>query len=97
MPVGIVLSRAGGNQPLRDRRHSGGSGPRETSSRHGLPTPPLLRLVSPYFLVLEAVFAAFLAGFAFALAIGMPPSFEFAPRSLAKVEEVGRPPLGSPP
>jgi len=82
---------------VRNRRNSEGSGPREISNRHGLPTPPLLRLVSPYFLVLEAVFVAFLAGFAFALAIATPPSFEFAPRSLAKAEEVGRPPLGSHP
>lgn len=72
-----------------------GSAPCGTSNGNGLPTPLLLRLVSPYFLVLEAVLVAFLAGFALALAIGTPPSLEYAPRSLAKAWEVGRPPLGS--
>ena len=62
-----------------------GSVPRDAPSSGSFPTPMLPRLVSPYFLVLEAVLVAFLAGFAFALAIGPSPSFMCAPGSLAKV------------
>jgi hypothetical protein len=51
----------------------------------GLPDPPAARLMSPYFLLLEAVLVGFLAGFALALAIAAPPSFTYAPGSIAKV------------
>jgi hypothetical protein len=57
-------------------------------------TPWLWCSVSPYFLLLEADLAGFLAGFAFALAIAMPPSFTYTPGFHAKVREVGRLPLG---
>ena len=49
------------------------------------PTPLLWCSVSPYFLPLEAVLVGFLAGFAFALAIAMPPSFAYTPEFHAKV------------
>jgi hypothetical protein len=41
--------------------------------------------VSPYFLLLEADLVGFLAGFAFALAITMFPSFTYTPGFHAKV------------
>jgi hypothetical protein len=50
-----------------------------------LPDPLLACLASPYFLLLEADLVGFLAGFALALAIAMPPSFSYAPGSSAKV------------
>ena len=49
------------------------------------PTPWLWCSVSPYFLLLEADLVGFLAGFAFALAIAMPPSFTYTPGFHAKV------------
>jgi hypothetical protein len=51
----------------------------------GVPDPSAARLMSPYFLLLEAVLVGFLAGFALALAIAAPPSFTYAPGSIAKV------------
>ena len=48
-------------------------------------TPELWCSVSPYFLLLEADLVGFLAGFAFALAIAMPPSFTYTPGFHAKV------------
>ena len=49
------------------------------------PTPLLCCSVSPYFLLLEADLVGFLAGFAFALAITMSPSFTYTPGFHAKV------------
>jgi hypothetical protein len=49
------------------------------------PTPWLWCSVSPYFLLLEADLVGFLAGFAFALAITMSPSFTYTPGFHAKV------------
>ena len=52
-------------------------------------TPWLWCSVSPYFLLLEADLAGFLAGFAFALAITMPPSFAYTPGSTQRSEKWG--------
>ncbi len=68
-----------------DLRKQQGSVPRDAPGDGSVPTPMLSCLASPYFLDLEAVLVAFLAGFAFALAIGPSPSFTCAPGSLAKV------------
>ena len=50
-----------------------------------LPDPLLWCSVSLYFLLLEADLVGFLAGFGFALAIALPPSFTYTPGFHAKV------------
>jgi hypothetical protein len=62
-----------------------GAGTTRLPQHWGLPDPSAARLMSPYFLLLEAVLVGFLAGFALALAIAAPPSFTYAPGSIAKV------------
>jgi hypothetical protein len=57
----------------------------QRSSEEELPDPLTVCSVSPYFLPLEADLVGFLAGFAFALAIAMPPSFTYTPGFHAKV------------
>ena len=49
-----------------------------------------------YFLLLEADLVGFLAGFAFALAIAMPPSFAYTPGSTQRSEKWGVFPSGDP-
>ena len=80
--IGLARPSAGAMEIYHGRRGSVRCTRPHTGS---CPTPLLACLVSPYFLLLEADLVGFLAGFALALAIAMPPSFSYAPGSSAKV------------